>query len=234
VNEESLAGLAGLVRRSGASVGFAQDADGDRLAVVGEDGLPLGADASVALVVQRWLERKPGAVVVSVSTSRMVDDVAARFGCVVHRSRVGEAAVVEAMNDHGAEAGGEGGGGVIVTPVNQCRDSFAAIALILEAMAVSGEPVGSLRARIPRYAMVTERLLCPARDVAPSLRVIAGLFRGERTDATDGVKVLWPDRWLLARPAVSEPVIRLTAEAPTEQDARALVNRVLEVLSPGA
>jgi phosphomannomutase len=233
LEDADLAELGELVRRSGAAVGFAQDADGDRLAVVDERGVPLGADAAVALVVQRWLERKPGPVVVSVSTSRMVDDVAARFGCAVHRSRVGEAFVLEAMNDHDAEVGGEGGGGVILAPVNPCRDSFAAMAVILEEMAVSGASVATLRERVPRYSMVTERLLCPARDVAPSLRLIKGLFPGERFDVTDGVKVMWADRWLLARPATSEPMIRLAAEAPTEVEARALINRVLEVLSPG-
>ena len=82
--------------------------------------------------------------------------------------------------------------------------------------------------------MVRERLLCSARDIAPSLRLIRSLFRGERLDLTDGVKVTWPDRWLLARPSTTEPVIRLAAEAPTETEARSLVNRVLEVLSPGA
>jgi phosphomannomutase len=232
--DEDLAELGHLVRRSGAAAGFAQDADGDRLAVVDERGAPLGADAAVALVAQRWFARTPGPVVVNVAASRAVDDVAARFGCTVHRTRVGEAFVLEAMHDHGAEVGGEAGGGVIVAPVNPCRDSFAAAAVILEAMAVSGESIGALRGRIPRYAMVTERLLCPARDVAPSLRLIKGLFRGERLDATDGVKVMWPDRWLLARPATSEPVIRLAAEAPTDAEARVLINRVLEVLSPGA
>jgi phosphomannomutase len=117
--------------------------------------------------------------------------------------------------------------------VNPCRDSFVAMALILESMAASGRSVGALRAEVPRYAMVRERLLCPPRDIAPSLRVVEGLFPGERVDLTDGVKVTWPDRWVLARPSASAPVIRLAAEGPTEAEARALVNRVLEVLSPG-
>jgi phosphomannomutase len=82
--------------------------------------------------------------------------------------------------------------------------------------------------------MARERLLCPARDIAPSLRLIKDLFRGEQLDLTDGVKVTWPDRWFMARPSSTEPVIRLAAEAPSETDARSLVNRVLEVLSPGA
>jgi phosphomannomutase len=233
-DEASLAGLGGLVRRSGADVGFAQDADADRLFVVDEHGIPLSPDATVILVVQRWLERRAGPVVVSVSTSRMVDDVAARFGCPVYRSRVGEAHVIETMKEHGGEVGGEGDGGAIVLPVNPCRDSFVALALILEAMAVSERSVGALRAQVPGYSMVRERLLCSARDIAPSLRLIKSLFPGERFDFTDGVKVTWPDRWLLARPSATEPVIRLAAEAPTEAEARSLVNRVLEVLSPGA
>src|SRR5512133_2725524 len=133
-----LAELGGLVRRAGADVGFAQDEDGDRLVVVDERGTPLGPDASVVLVVQRWLERRPGPVVVNASTSRMVDDVAARYGCPVHRSRVGEANVIEAMRQHGAQVGGEGDGGAIVLPVNACRDSFTALALVLEAIAVCG------------------------------------------------------------------------------------------------
>jgi len=233
-DEAGLAALGDLVRRSRADVGFAQDADGVRLFVVDERGAPLEPDASLVLVVQRWLERKRGPVVVNVSTSRMVDDVAARFGCAVHRSRVGEAHVVEAMMEHGAEVGGEGDGAAVVRPVNPTRDSFAAMAVVLESMAVSGRSVGALREEVPTYAMARERLLCPMRDIAPSLRLVRGLFPGERLDLTDGVKVTWPDRWLLARPSATEPMIRLAAEAPTEAEARALVNRVLEVLSPGA
>jgi phosphomannomutase len=230
----TLAALGALVRRSGADVGFAQDGDGVRLFVVDERGIPLEADGAVILVVQRWLERKRGPVVVNVSTSRVVDDVAARFRCLVHRSRVGEAHVIEAMKEHGAEVGGEGDASAIVLPVNPCRDSFAAMAVVLESMAVSGRSIAALRAQVPTYSMVRERLLCPVRDIAPSLRLIRALFAGERLDLTDGVKVTWADRWLLARPSATEPVIRLAAEAPTEPEARALVNRVLEVLSPGA
>ncbi len=230
----NLTALCDAVRGAGADVGFAQDADGDRLAVVDAGGTPLGTDATSVLVIQRWLERHPGPVVVSVAATRTVDDVAARFGCPVHRCRVGEASVVEAMLEHGAEVGGEGDGGVIVLPVNPCRDSFTALAVILEAMAVSGQPVAALRARAPRYAMVRERLLCSARDIAPSLRLIRHAFSGESFDLTDGVKVVWPDRWLLARPSATEPVIRLAAEAPTDAEARALVSGVLEALSPGA
>jgi len=231
--DSGLAALRDLVRRSGAAAGFALDDDAVRLAVVDERGEPLGLDPTVALVIQRWLERKPGPVVVSVATSRMVDDVAASRGCAVHRTPVGEPNVIEAMLEHGAEAGGEDDGGVVVLPVNACRDGLAAMAVILEAMAVSELPLSGLRARMPRYAMLRDRLLCPARDIALSLRLVRNLYRGERIDATDGVKVVWPDRWLLVRPSTTEPVIRIAAEAPTDTEARALVDSVLDLLSPG-
>jgi phosphomannomutase len=233
-DETSLAAFGAFVRHAGAHVGFVQDLDADRLFIVDEHGVALGTDATVALVVRRWLEREPGPIVVSVSTSRMVDDVAKRFGCPVFRSPVGEAHVVEAMKSNDAEVGGEGDGGAIVLRVNPCRDSFVALALVLEAMAASGRPMSDLRSQLPRYAMVRERLLCQARDIVPSLRVIRDLFRGEQVDDTDGVKVVWGDRWLLARPSATDRVIRLEAEAPDLAGAQALVNRVLEALSPGA
>jgi phosphomannomutase len=228
------AALQALVRRERADIGIAQDWDAAALAIVDETGSPLGAEAAGALVVRRWLDRHAGPVVVDVATSHVVDDVAGRAGCRVHRAEVGEANVLEVMLERGAGVGVAGDGGVIVLPINQCRDSFAAMAIILEGMAVAGASVGELRAWAPRYALLSQRLLCPARDIAPSLRLIRTLFRGEHMDLTDGVKVEWPDRWLLARASTTEPAIRLTAEAATDADAQVLLNRVLEVLSPGA
>lgn len=229
---ENIEQLCRLVEQSGADLGFAQDADADRLAVVDEHGEPLGEDCTVALAVNHWLRRKPGPVVVSASTSRMVDDIAERHGVAVYRTRVGEVHVVERMLECGADIGGEGSGGVILREVNLCRDSFVGMALILEALAGEGLQVSELRARIRKYAMVRDALLCPARDIAPLLRLLQDLYRGQNLDFTDGVKVLWPDRWLHARPSNTEPIIRLIAEAPTEPEARALLLEALECLSP--
>ncbi len=229
---ENIGRLCGLVRETGADLGLAQDADADRLAIVNEFGEPLGEDCTVALVVRQWLERKPGAVVVNVSTSRMVDDIAAQYGCPVHRTRVGEIHVVERMIECGAEVGGEGNGGVIIPGINPCRDSFVGMALVLEGLAKARMPVSAWRARIPSYAMVREKLLCKARDIAPSLRLLQNLYRGQTLDSTDGIKILWPDRWLHARSSTTEPIIRLIAEAPTEPDARALLMEAVECLCP--
>ncbi len=229
---ENLVELCRLVKESDAQIGFAQDADADRLAVVDENGEALGEDCTVALAVDHWLSRRRGPVVVSASTSRMVDDIAARHGVPVFRTRVGEIHVVERMLECDAEIGGEGNGGVILREVNPCRDSFVGMALLLEALAEEDLRVSALRARIPRYAMVKDTLLCPPRDIAPLLRLLQGFYRNQNLDFTDGVKVLWPDRWLHARASNTEPIIRLIAEAPAEPEARALLMEALECLSP--
>ncbi|MBI4584394.1 MAG: phosphoglucosamine mutase [Planctomycetes bacterium] len=227
---ESLAELCRRVREAGADLGLALDADADRLALVSERGEPLGEECTLALAVRHVLGRRPGPVVVNASTSRMIDDIAAEFGCPVHRTRVGEVHVVEKMLECGAPIGGEGTGGVIAPAVNPCRDSFVGMAFILESMAREGCAIGELRRRLPAYVMVREKISCRPRDVAPALRLLRYLYRQEKIDLTDGVKVLWPDRWLHVRGSNTEPILRLTAEARTEEEARGLVRGIQEYL----
>lgn len=231
---ENIGRLCQLVQEKGADLGFAQDADADRLALVNERGETLGEDCTVALVLQHRLGKKPGPVVVNLSTSRMVDDIASEFGCPVYHTRVGEIHVVERMMECGAEVGGEGNGGVIIPAINPCRDSFVGMALLLEALAQAEVSLSNLRSRIPTYAMMKEKLICRARDIGPSLRLLKNLYASETLDLTDGLKVIWPDRWLHARPSTTEPIIRLLAEAPTESQARTLLMEAIECLCPTA
>lgn len=230
--KENLVDLGRCVRESGAEIGFAQDADADRLAVVNERGEAIGEEASVALAVRHVLRKRPGPVVVNVASSRMVDDIAAETGSPVYRSRVGEVNVVEMMFERGAEIGGEGNGGVIVREVNPCRDSFAGMALLLGALAEEGGTIGEMRARIPFYAIVREKVACPAREIAPAIRRFRDRYADVQQDYTDGVKVIWPDRWVHARGSNTEPILRVTAEAPTDDDARSLVRAALECMRP--
>jgi phosphomannomutase len=234
-SSENIGALCNLVREKGADIGFAQDADADRLAIVNERGEPLGEDATVTLTVRHVLRKSPGPVVVNVSTSRMVDDVAAEFGCSVYRTRVGEVNVIEGMLERNAQIGGEGNAGVIYPAVNPCRDSFVAMALILEALAEEGGTISQMRARVPAYVMVKEKLAFPAREIGTALRRLQRDFSGEAgatIDLSDGVKIVWPDRWVHARSSNTEPVVRVVAEAVKETQARELVRAVIECLSP--
>ena len=229
---EHLCDLRRLVRESGADLGFAVDADADRLALVSDRGDALGEDCTVALAIRHVLSQRPGPVAVNVSTSRMVDDVAAEFGCDVYRSMVGEVNVIEMMLACGAEIGGEGTGGVIVPTINSCRDSFVAMGLVLESLAMEGVTLSELRGRMPSYAMVKEKVPCHARDIAPAMRLLKHLYRDEELVTVDGVKVCWADRWVHVRGSNTEPVMRVVAEAPTTAQAREMVRGVIEYLRP--
>lgn len=229
---KNLGDLRIFVTRVGADIGFAQDADADRLSIVDETGEPLGEDCTIVLAVRRFLQREPGPVVVNVSTSRMIDDVAAGFGVPVYRSRVGEIHVLEEMQKRASKVGGEGNGGVIVLDTNRCRDSFVAMALILESLALEARPVGAIRKEVPAYFLLKEKIPCRPRQAAGFVRLLKQVFRGEEQDLTDGIKVNWPDRWLHVRASNTEPVIRVLAEAPDEATCRSLVGTVMEYLRP--
>ncbi len=229
---ENIGDLCAAVEREKADVGFAQDADADRLALVDETGTPLGEDATLALVVRHLLTRYPGPVVANLSTSRMLDDVVAAAGQVLYRSPVGEINVLETMKRVGSWIGGEGNGGVIVRALNPCRDSFVAMALILESMARERQTVSQLRQRLPDYHIIKEKVACRPRQAAAFIRLMKHVFRGEELDLTDGIKVDWPDRWLHVRASNTEPIVRVVAEGKSPEVARRLVDSVLEYLRP--
>jgi phosphomannomutase len=224
--------LCDLISGSAVQVGFAQDADADRLALVDEKGESLGEECTVAIAVKHFLEKKLGPVVVNLSTSMMIDDIASQYQVPVYRTRVGDVYVVEKMLACSSPIGGEGNGGLIYPAVNPCRDSFIAMAMILEALAKTQVPLSQLRKQLPQYSIIKERVPCRSRDVAAFIRLLGHLYRDEELDLTDGIKVIWPDKWLHVRGSNTEPILRIIAEARTEQEAMALVSGVTEYLRP--
>ncbi|MBI2297380.1 MAG: phosphoglucosamine mutase [Armatimonadetes bacterium] len=224
--------LAEAVRTGGANLGFAQDPDADRVALVDESGEMLDEGCTVALCVRHGLRRWGGPVVVNVATSRMIDDLAAEAGAEVVRTKVGESHVVEAMLARGAAIGGEENGGVIAAAINPCRDSFVAMALVLEALADEGGTLSDMRATMPVYAVARTVLEFQPREVPPAMRRLQRLYEGNVTSLLDGVTAAWPDRWLQARPSSTQPVVRVSAEADTAAAAEALLHEAAECLQP--
>ena len=223
----NLSGLGDLVTASGARIGLAVDPDADRLSLVDERGRPLGEDLTLALAADVVLGRRPGTVVTNLSTSRVLNDVAARHGCRVIRAPVGEINVVVRMMAEGAVVGGEGNGGVIVPALHHTRDAAAGAALLLQYMA--NEPGVSLSeriARLPSYRIVKEKLSFPrARLDDAYAALIRDLPTGD-SDRSDGLRLEWPaeSSWLHVRPSGTEPVVRLIAGARRSASARALVD----------
>jgi phosphomannomutase len=221
--EKNLTSLADEVRRQRAAVGFAQDPDADRLAIVDENGVYIGEEYSLALCAKWILSRHPGTVVTNLSSSRMLDDIAAANNSKVLRTPVGEANVIQAMLATGATIGGEGNGGVIDPRIVPGRDSLVGMAYVLQLMASTNLSISQLVAQIPRYQIVKTKFPCQ-RDAAQ--RVVEALkkrFASEKIDTSDGIRIDFPKAWLHARPSNTEPIMRIIAEAPDRAHAEKLI-----------
>jgi len=219
---EHCRGLCDRVPFAKADVGFIQDTDADRLAIADERGRYIGEEYTLALAAKALLGRG-GVVAANLSTSRMIDDVAAEVGGTVVRTPVGEANVADAMRAHDATLGGEGNGGVIHPDVSYTRDSLVGMALVLEMLAKTGKPLSGLVAALPAYAIAKTKVDRGGLDPAALEPKLRAAFADAAVDTQDGVRLDWEDRWLHVRPSNTEPVIRLIAEAPTEPDANQLI-----------
>ncbi len=222
---ENLSQLCRRVRGVRADVGFAQDADADRLAVVDERGQALGEEMTLALAVKYVLSRRPGPVAVNLSATQAIDDLAAAAGVPVYRTKIGETNVVEELLACGAVIGGEGNGGVIWPEVHPCRDSFAAAGLILEQMAASGRTVSRLRAEIPFYAMAKDKVPGTPEQAHRMLGRLRRTYAAETISMLDGLKIGLGGASVHIRPSNTEPVIRVQAEAKSRPAAAALLGR---------
>jgi len=239
---ENLGALCEAVTEHHCDIGFAQDMDADRLAVVSERGEPIGEDYTLVLATWHVLGKLgPDAlspvVVANLSTTAAFDDVAKRFGATSKRTRIGEANVTDRMTLDRAVIGGEGNGGVIYPRINFARDSQVGMALILHLLAASGKTVSQLVAELPPYRMVKEKITCPSGKIPDVLRMIRTDFAHLPQDLRDGVKVMLPEGWFHVRGSNTEPIVRVVAEASSDAAARRIVDdvfgRVARVVNAG-
>ena len=223
---ETMAQLKAVVRAGGADLGFAHDADGERLGLVTASGVALSEERTITLAAAIALAQVPGTVVTNVSTTRAVDEVAKRHGGTVVRTPVGQSFISEAMIEHHAVIGGEGNGGVAVPRVLMSHDAAAAQGLIIEHMARSHASLGELVDSLPSFAMVKH-------DFAEKPSVLYSILQdfrdtiereGISADTSDGVAESFPDGWVHVRASQTESMIRVIAEAETDTRARDLVD----------
>jgi phosphomannomutase len=227
---ENLRSILPLVARAGANVGFCQDPDADRLAVIDETGRYLGEEYTLAICVAHVLRSRPGPIAINCATSRMSEDLANRYGVPLVRSAVGEANVVDAMLAHKAVLGGEGSGGVIDPRVGLVRDSFVGMVLLLDAMAERGMTIGQLADELPRYEIGKIQIPLPREKLPAALDALVKHFADAKPDRLDGLRLDWPDRWLLIRPSNTEPIVRAFAESRTAAESSHLLSEAAEVL----
>lgn len=216
--------LGEAVQTARADLGIAVDPDADRLVLADETGAVLSEEYTVTLAILSVFSTHGGSaiggalppcVVVNLSTTRMVDDVAARFGARVVRTPVGERHVVEGMRAHAALIGGEGNGGVIYPASHEGRDSLVGSAVILHLLA-RGTTLSKLVAELPVYAMRKEKLpRTETWDAAHAAEALAHALPDGILSTLDGVRVDTAEGWIHLRPSNTEPIVRLISEAHT-------------------
>ncbi|NPV14008.1 phosphoglucosamine mutase [candidate division WOR-3 bacterium] len=229
---ENLTVLAELVRKEGLDAGFAFDPDGDRFSCVDEMGVPLGEEATLALAALFVLNRRKGPVVVNLSTSRMIEDIAQRFGVAVARTKVGEAFVVQGILERGAVLGGEGNGGVILPEVNLTRDGLVAAALLVALMKTSGKRLSELRQELPEYHIAKATVPAGKLEAEEFIARLEGKLPFTGIDRTEGVRLMGADWWAHIRKSNTEPIVRVVAEARTRQKVENILQVVTRMVAP--
>ena len=214
---ENLDALEEKVLEVGADIGFATDPDGDRLSIVSNKGKAIGEEYTLVLAVKNYLNFQESMVVTNLSTSMMLDNITNK----TIRTRIGEAHVVQKMNELNISIGGEGNGGVILKEVHLGRDSLVAVSMILSLLSISGKSISDEICSIPKYLMVKDKILLNSKIDFDSLESI---FDCDEINRLDGIKFSWSDKWIHIRKSNTEPIIRIFAEAPTKDEVDELVN----------
>ncbi len=214
---ENLDALEQKVLEVGADIGFATDPDGDRLSIVSNKGKAIGEEYTLVLAVKNYLNFQESMVVTNLSTSMMLDNITNK----TIRTRIGEAHVVQKMNELNISIGGEGNGGVILKEVHLGRDSLVAVSMILSLLSISGKSISDEICSIPKYLMVKDKILLNSKIDFDSLESI---FDCDEINRLDGIKFSWSDKWIHIRKSNTEPIIRIFAEAPTQEEVDELVN----------
>ena len=235
-NPDAITELVETVGNTGADIGFAHDGDADRVVIVTDKGVALNGEWTFAFVTDFIISKTKGDIVATVSTSRMIDDLAKKHNVKLHRTKVGVGYVVEKMHQINAVIGGEGTGGVIYPEINHTTDGITSIAAILQYLVKSDTTVSALVEAMPKYEMCRKKMEIPSQAVASQL---LDQYKDEITstnsdmsslELTDGIKRVWDDRWVNIRKSGTEPVIRIFSEAPTASEAEMLCNQTVERL----
>ncbi len=228
---ENLTGLAERVAAERADFGIAVDPDVDRVVFVDENGKPIGEEYTVASAIRFALlkEKQKGAkVVVNLSTTRAVDDIARQYEATVVRTAVGEINVTTKMHEIGALVGGEGSGGVILPRVHLGRDALVGVGLIVQQLAEFDGTMSAFKASLPQYSITKNKIELGSMNPDAVIETIKKRYASEKINTDDGLKIDFPDYWVHLRKSNTEPIIRIIAEARTSVEAQNVVEKFLK------
>ena len=229
---ENIGALCRFVRQGKLDIGFACDPDCDRLAIVDEQGRPIGEENTLVLATDYILGRKKGSVVTNLSTTALMDFVVRKHKARLYRTKVGEANVVSKMKSASAVIGGEGNGGVIFPDINFTRDAMVGAALIIKLLALRRTAISEIMAGYPSYYLVKEKVPVSKERFEQKREKIVEKFCG-RLNLADGLKIIGDKYWLHIRPSQTEHVVRIIGESADKAQIENYISRVKSILRRG-
>ena len=229
---ENLNDLSAMVKNHNADAGFAVDPDADRLAVVNEHGEPLGEEYTLVLAADGYINEtgKKERFVVNLSTSLALEKLAHKNGSTVERSAVGEINVVNKMNEVNSNLGGEGNGGVILKECHLGRDSMVGATMVLNRMSQTENTLSEIHRTLPIFKIVKDKIGVDTIDSDELIDKVSNLFNDADKNDLDGIKFTWDDKWVHLRRSNTEPIMRIYAEAPSEDQALELVSKIRSII----
>ncbi len=225
---QNLIDLAVAVKKHKADLGIAVDPDVDRLAMIANDGNPLGEEYTLALATKFLLSKKLGYVVVNLSTSRVIDDIAQYYNVLIFKTKVGEINVAERMREVDAVIGGEGNGGVILPDIHLGRDAPVGVALILQSLTEFGGTLSQLKQTLPQYYILKDKESIKDIDADKVIEHFSEKFKDEQLELTDGLRIDRADSWIHLRKSNTEPIVRIIVEARTPEISWRILQEVKE------
>jgi len=227
---EHLEDICSFVKQNNCDLGFVTDPDSDRLAIVTDDGTLFGEEYTQAAAFDFLLEKNPGPVATNLSSSRVAEDIAAKYDQKCHRSAVGEINVVKTMQEVSAVIGGEGNGGVINPELHYGRDALVGIAMVLQLLAERNMKASEYRKSLPDYIIRKARIQLDNLDADKILERVERHFQEQNPNTVDGVKIDFEEGWVHLRKSNTEPIIRVYSEAATLEEAEKLAKSVTDVI----
>lgn len=229
---QHLTEISELLKQGKADLGFVVDPDVDRLAIICEDGSMFGEEYTLVSIADYILAHTPGNTVSNMSSSRALSDITRKHGGEYTASAVGEVNVVAQMQKVNAIIGGEGNGGVIYPACHSGRDALVGVALFLSHMAKMDMTVSAYRQTLPEYYISKNRIdLTPDTDIDAILARVKDIYKEERVNDIDGVKIDFAEGWVHLRKSNTEPIIRVYSEAATMDKADALAQQVMAIIN---
>ncbi len=221
---ENLTETMAAVVKNNADLGIVVDPDVDRLVLITEKGEPFSEEYTIAQAVKFILKKEKGNVVVNLSTTRAVDDIAKENDCDIFKSPVGEANVVKKMKEVNAVIGGEGSGGVIYPKLVFGRDALTGTAITLQHLSDFGGTLSELKATLPKYFITKRKIELNNLDPDIVLKKLIEKYNGEIINTEDGLRIDFAEYWVHFRKSNTEPILRCIVEAKSEEIAHEKIN----------